>query len=175
MLSVSSLILLSYVGRVLGIILSLYFGVCCFVFLFLSYRGGKMEALGNELIAGQKPRNEISRVNEEAFLNTKEISNSTVQSPDWINQWKEVKDLDFSIEHEHFFLERRYLDDFSKELISHAKSEVLIANPFILPCDLSNTLIEARRNGVKVQIITRRPHDNALPIYYVSKLLTWVM
>jgi len=77
----------------------------------------------------------------------------------WINQWKEVKNLGFSTDHKHFFLERRYLDDFSKELISHAKSNVLIANPFIQQCDLSNTLIEASRNGVKVKIITRRPHD----------------
>lgn len=77
----------------------------------------------------------------------------------WINQWKEVKNLDFSTEQDHFFLERRYLDDFSKELISHAKTDVLIANPFIQNCDLSNTLREAQRNGVKIKIITRRPTD----------------
>jgi len=49
----------------------------------------------------------------------------------WINQWKEPRELDFSLEHEQFFLEGRHLDDFSKELIAHAKSEVLVVNPFI--------------------------------------------
>lgn len=77
----------------------------------------------------------------------------------WINQWKEVKKLDFSLEHEHFFLEGRHLDDFSKELISHAKSEVLIVNPFIQDCDLSNTLIDVKKQGINVQIITRPPRD----------------
>jgi phosphatidylserine/phosphatidylglycerophosphate/cardiolipin synthase-like enzyme len=72
-------------------------------------------------------------------------------------------------------LEGRHLDDFSKELISHAKSEVLIVNPFIQDCDLSNTLIDARKQGIYVQIVTRTPRDKN-PEYlknkqdYLSKL-----
>jgi len=77
----------------------------------------------------------------------------------WICQWKEVKKLDFSMEHEHFFLEGRHLDDFSKELICNAKTEVQTANPFIQDCDLSNTLRDAKKRGVHVQIITRPPKD----------------
>jgi len=77
----------------------------------------------------------------------------------WIGQWKKVRKLDFSLEHEHFFLEGRHLDDFSKELISHAKSEVLVVNPFIQDCDLSNTLREVKKKGIEVQIITRPPND----------------
>jgi len=77
----------------------------------------------------------------------------------WINQWKEARALNFSLEHEHFFLEGRHLDDFSKELISHAKSDVLIVNPFIQHCDLSDTLIDVKKNGVDVKVITRAPKD----------------
>lgn len=77
----------------------------------------------------------------------------------WIDQWKKVRKLGFSLEQGHFFLEGRHLDDFSKELIAHAKSEVLVVNPFIQDCDLSNTLREARKNGINVQIITRPLHD----------------
>jgi len=77
----------------------------------------------------------------------------------WITQWKEVRKLDFSLEHEHFFLEGRHLDDFSKELISHAKSDVLVVNPFIQHCDLSNTLIDVKKRGINVRIITRPPQD----------------
>jgi hypothetical protein len=95
----------------------------------------------------------------ERFQIYSELYNSKTELIKWIEQWKEVRGLDFSIEHEHFFLERRHLDDFSKELISHAKFDVLIANPFIQDCDLSNTLREASKNGINVRIITRPPGD----------------
>ena len=78
----------------------------------------------------------------------------------WIDQWKNLRRLDFSIENGHFFLERRHLNDFSQELIAHAKSSVLISNPFIQICDLTNTLIETKKNGIKVEVITRSPRDN---------------
>lgn len=77
----------------------------------------------------------------------------------WIVQWKEVRRLGFSLERGHFFLEGRHLDDFSKELISNAKTEVLVVNPFIQDCDISNTLRDVKRHGTKVQIITRPPSD----------------
>jgi hypothetical protein len=76
------------------------------------------------------------------------MQRSKVDELDWINQWKEVSKLDFSAEHEHFFLERRHLDDFSKKLISHAHSEIIVANPFIQDCDLSDTQrSEQKRNN----------------------------
>ena len=98
-------------------------------------------------------------MSEERFQIYSELYNPKTRLVKWIAQWKEIRNLDFSIEHEHFFLERRHLDDFSKELISHAKFDVLIANPYIQDCDLSNTLIEATKNGINVQIITRPPED----------------
>lgn len=98
-------------------------------------------------------------ISEERFQIYSEFYNPRNELVKWIAQWKEVRNLDFSIEHEHFFLERRHLDDFSKELISHAKFDVLVANPFIQDCDLSNTLLEASKNGINVQIITRPPQD----------------
>jgi len=98
-------------------------------------------------------------MSDERFQIYSELYNPKTELVEWIAQWKEIRNLDFSMEHEHFFLERRHLDDFSKELISHAKFDVLIANPFIQDCDLSNTLIEASKNGINVQIITRPPED----------------
>jgi phosphatidylserine/phosphatidylglycerophosphate/cardiolipin synthase-like enzyme len=98
-------------------------------------------------------------ISNERFQIYSELYNPKTELVKWIAQWKEIRNLDFSIEHEHFFLERRHLDDFSKELISHAKFDVLIANPYIQDCDLSNTLIEASKNGINVQIITRPPED----------------
>ena len=98
-------------------------------------------------------------ISDERFQIYSELYNPKTELVKWIAQWKEIRNLDFSIEHEHFFLERRHLDDFSKELISHAKFNVLMANPYIQDCDLSNTLIEASKNGINVQIITRPPED----------------
>ncbi len=98
-------------------------------------------------------------ISDERFQIYSELYNPRTELVKWIAQWKEIRNLDFSIEHEHFFLERRHLDDFSKELISHAKFDVLTANPYIQDCDLSNTLIEASKNGINVQIITRPPED----------------
>lgn len=107
-------------------------------------------------------------ISDERFQIYSELYNPKTELVKWIAQWKEIRNLDFSIEHEHFFLERRHLDDFSKELISHAKFDVLIANPYIQDCDLSNTLIEASKNGIKIQIITRPP-EGKLPEYLKKK------
>jgi len=98
-------------------------------------------------------------ISNERFQIYSELYNPRTELVKWIAQWKEIRNLDFSIKHEHFFLERRHLDDFSKELISHAKFDVLIANPYIQDCDLSNTLMEASKNGINVQIISRPPED----------------
>lgn len=81
----------------------------------------------------------------------------------WIDQWREVKKLDFSLELKHFFLEGRHLDDISKELICHAKSEVLVVNPYVDKCDLSDTLRKASKDGIKVRLVTRRPGTSKEP------------
>ena len=75
----------------------------------------------------------------------------------WIDMWREVKNLGFSVKHKHFFLVGRHLDDLSKELISHAESEVLAVNPYVDKCDLANTLRGASKRGVDVVLITRPP------------------
>jgi hypothetical protein len=88
------------------------------------------------------------------------IKNKLKKEPEiWIDKWKEPRNLDFSLDQDHFFLEGRHLDDFSKELIAHAKSSVIVVNPFIQNCDLSNTLIDVKKKGVNVRIITRTPQD----------------
>lgn len=76
----------------------------------------------------------------------------------WIAQWRDVKRLVFSLECKHFFLEGRDLDGISEELISkHASSEVLVVNPYVDMCNLSNTLRQASKRGINVRLITRPP------------------
>jgi len=80
----------------------------------------------------------------------------------WVTKWRDFKNLTFSLDARHFFLEGTYIDDLSKDLIRQAKKEVLLVNPYIEQCHLSNTLIDATENNVNVIAITR-------PIYEEDK------
>ncbi len=77
----------------------------------------------------------------------------------WIDQWKDLKKLKIDLNRRHFFLEGRFLDEFSKDVIVNAKAEVLVTNPWIRKCNLSETLREAKEKGVTVTVIMRKP-DN---------------
>jgi len=87
-------------------------------------------------------------------------SKSKSEIADWINEWKELRKLDFSLESKHFFLDDMDLDDLSKQLIRRANREVLVVNPFIESCSLSKTLEEASKHGAKVTVITRPPRED---------------
>jgi phosphatidylserine/phosphatidylglycerophosphate/cardiolipin synthase-like enzyme len=78
----------------------------------------------------------------------------------FVVKWRAFKNLSFSLDARHFFLEGTYLDDLSKDLIRQARKEVLLVNPFIEQCHLSNTLIDAVANKAKVTVITRPIDDN---------------
>jgi len=77
----------------------------------------------------------------------------------WIDKWRENGGLEFSLKPQHFFLEGRFLDEFLKKIIAGARKEVLVVNPYVKRCDLSNTLREAARSGTSVTLITRRPNE----------------
>lgn len=77
----------------------------------------------------------------------------------WIEEWKRLKNLEFSLGPKHFFLEGMYLDDLSKSLISAATLEVLAVNPYVEHCDLSNVLRNATKNA-EVTLVTHPPEDN---------------
>ena len=81
----------------------------------------------------------------------------------FVVKWRAFKNLSFSLDARHFFLEGTYLDDLSKDLIRQARKEVLLVNPFLEECHLSNTLIDAIANRAKVTVITRNPNprDNS--------------
>lgn len=87
----------------------------------------------------------------------------------WIDDWRDVKGLDFSLKPGHFYLEGRYLDDLSKEVIVNAKREVIVVNPFVDKCDLSNTLREAAKKGKKIRLVTRPPTEEKIPFHKTLK------
>ena len=75
----------------------------------------------------------------------------------WLKKWESSTDLELALDSKHFFLEGSYLDDISKKIIRQTESEVLIVNPYVYDCDLSNTLRKASNNGREVVLITRKP------------------
>jgi predicted transcriptional regulator len=79
----------------------------------------------------------------------------------WIDQWKDLNNLDIDLGAGHFFLQGMQLDEFSKKIISQqAQKEVLVVNPFVEPVDLSKTLLESAKRGVDTTLITRRTSDD---------------
>lgn len=73
----------------------------------------------------------------------------------WIQQWRKVKQIKFSLKPKHFFLQGGYLDEFSTDLIRFAKNDVIVVNPFVHRCNLSNSLVEAKEHNVNVMVVTR--------------------
>jgi len=75
----------------------------------------------------------------------------------YIDRWKDLKKLAIDLRNKHFFLSERYLDELSKDLITQAKSEVLVVNPYVEKCALSDTMREVAKKGVTVILLTRPP------------------
>jgi phosphatidylserine/phosphatidylglycerophosphate/cardiolipin synthase-like enzyme len=75
----------------------------------------------------------------------------------WTADWRKVKNLSFSMENKHFFLSGMDLDDFTKQLIRMAKQMILIANPFIESCYLTDALLNSAQSSTEIKIVTRRP------------------
>jgi hypothetical protein len=73
----------------------------------------------------------------------------------WLIMWKTIKHIEFSFENKHFFLGGMHTDEFTKDMIKFSEKSVLIVNPFIDSCYLTEAIIEAREKQVKVKIITR--------------------
>ena len=108
---------------------------------------------------GMIKRSGIKRIKKQSERVPKFFQDRKVGLADWIARWRKLKRLGFSFEHNHFFLEGRHLDDISKELIGNAKTEVLVVNPYVDTCSLSDTLIEASKAGAQVRLVTRPPED----------------
>ena len=72
---------------------------------------------------------------------------------DWVNQWRLQEKVESKLNH--FFLEDRLLYEFSEKLLENANMEILVANPYIKKCHISNTLMSMGEKGINVKLITR--------------------
>ena len=73
------------------------------------------------------------------------------------------------MDNNHFYLKGTHLDELSKKLITRAESEVLVVNPFVNQCDLSDTLRQASNRGIKVRLITRPPEERKFNLRKIKK------
>jgi len=64
------------------------------------------------------------------------------------------------VEKEHFFLEGHYLDIFIKYLIAKANHTIIVVNPFVDMSTPTKLLIEARKRGKRVVLVTRPPSND---------------
>ncbi len=74
-----------------------------------------------------------------------------------IDEWKDLNRLDVSLKSGHFYLDGEFLDQLSKFLIKESQKQVLIVNPFVGKCNLSDSLIQAAKDGKDVLLVTRPP------------------
>jgi hypothetical protein len=72
-------------------------------------------------------------------------------------QWIKFKNIKMGKNSAHLFLTGDLLDSILKDLISYARQEIYVVNPFVERCALSDSLLRASRKGVKVNLITRDP------------------
>lgn len=77
-----------------------------------------------------------------------------------IDAWIEFRGLEISLSPRHFYVEGDMLDDITKDMISQSTKEVLIVNPFVEKCNLSDCLIESSISGKEVILVTRPPQKN---------------
>jgi phosphatidylserine/phosphatidylglycerophosphate/cardiolipin synthase-like enzyme len=106
----------------------------------------------------------VTRVIKEASVQRKTDFNK------WTVDWRRVKKLDFSIESKHFFLGGTDLDEFTKELIKMAKNTILLANPYLESCYLTDLLIDSAKNQTEIRIVTRPPERETKKVECHSRL-----
>jgi phosphatidylserine/phosphatidylglycerophosphate/cardiolipin synthase-like enzyme len=75
----------------------------------------------------------------------------------WIEEWRHNRKLDFSMASKHFFLDGSDLDDFTKQIIKMAEKTILVANPYLDNCYLTDYLIDSATNQIEIKIVTRHP------------------
>lgn len=75
----------------------------------------------------------------------------------WTADWRRMRRLNFSLESKHFFLDGMDLDDFAKQSIRMAERTILVANPYVESCYLTDALIDSASKRVEIRIVTRTP------------------
>jgi hypothetical protein len=114
--------------------------------------------------------NYIQNASKDEVFTEKRVKISTEQQSNLIGQideWIDLHGLNISLKPEHFFIDGKHLDALSNYLIDNSKKEVLVINPFVDRCNMTESLIQAQKEEKKVILVCRPPNksDN----YYLNK------
>ncbi len=111
------------------------------------------ELFQNELLT--RKHNGLLWVNSRELCNEYRTHFKNLQKSlvDWVNQWRLNENIRSAPNH--FYLEDRLLYEFSEKLIENAKLEILVANPYVKRCHISEALKSMSREGICVKLITR--------------------
>ena len=74
-----------------------------------------------------------------------------------IGEWIRFKQIEHGPPTSHLYLKGEHLDSLLTDLIPYSMSEILIVNPFVEKCTLSNFLVDASNSGLDVKVITQSP------------------
>jgi hypothetical protein len=74
-----------------------------------------------------------------------------------INAWKGLHCPNITLDSDHFYLDDLFIDDFSNFIVQNSQKQIIIVNPFVEKCHLSDALIQASQNGKDVTLITQPP------------------
>jgi len=107
----------------------------------------------------REEKEKIRALNErnEAIYNyiiENEYENSVVKN---VVYWSLREGIKYRVFSEHFFIEGDLLDRLCKDVIDNSKNKVLVVNPFVDQCSLSDKLREASLQGKEVTLLTRSP------------------
>ena len=89
---------------------------------------------------------------------------------DWVHDWKHQKTVDISNSKlSHFFLADKLLSIFSEKLIQQAKHEILVLNPYVHRCHISDALMSMSENGIKVKLVAQYIRPDQFKSKFLSK------
>ncbi len=111
-------------------------------------------------IATPKEHNNLSAERKPATTPQQSATEQQVNLENWLIMWKTIKHIEFSLENKHFFLDGMHTDEFIRDMIKFSEKSVLIANPFIESCYLTEAILEAREKEVEVKIVTWPPTND---------------
>jgi phosphatidylserine/phosphatidylglycerophosphate/cardiolipin synthase-like enzyme len=107
--------------------------------------------------------NQQNQTPNQAHINHQQNSSQAIVAGSrivkYLTNWKTMKDLDFSLDNLHFFLDGTYLDELTKDMIKKSERSVLIAVPYVESCYLTEAIIQAREKGIETKIVTRPPSE----------------
>jgi phosphatidylserine/phosphatidylglycerophosphate/cardiolipin synthase-like enzyme len=74
----------------------------------------------------------------------------------WIDDWrKSRKGLELSYVNRHFFLKGNDLEDFTNGIINAAEKTILLTNPYVEHCSLTDNLVKRAGDGIEIKIVLR--------------------